>query len=69
MLTRQEDLAENVEAFVSRFGRLQDHIGDKLSNPQLFLQALLAAREAAEMLFGGVDAVEAQAKSVGLIED
>lgn len=24
------DLAEKVEAFVSRFGRLQDHLGDKL---------------------------------------
>jgi hypothetical protein len=25
-----EDLAERVEAFVSRFGRLQDTLGDKL---------------------------------------
>jgi hypothetical protein len=29
----------------------------------------LAAREAAEMLFGVVDAVHAQAKSVGLMQD
>lgn len=29
-LDNDEDLAERVEAFVSRFGRLQDTIGDKL---------------------------------------
>jgi len=29
-LSRQPALAEKVEAFVSRFGRLQDHIGGKL---------------------------------------
>ena len=29
-LEKDEDLAERVEAFVSRFGRLQDTIGDKL---------------------------------------
>ena len=29
-LTTREDMAEKVEAFVSRFGRLQDHIGEKL---------------------------------------
>lgn len=29
-LTSRDDLAEKVEAFVSRFGRLQDHIGEKL---------------------------------------
>jgi len=29
-LASREDLAEKVEAFVSRFGRLQDHIGEKL---------------------------------------
>ncbi len=29
-LATQGDLAEKVEAFVSRFGRLQDHIGEKL---------------------------------------
>ncbi|HEY5581514.1 MAG TPA: hypothetical protein VIK56_10170 [Rhodoferax sp.] len=33
---------------------------------QLFLQALLAAREAAKMLFGIVQAIEAQATAVGL---
>ena len=29
-LTNQPEVAEKVEAFVSRFGRLQDQIGDKL---------------------------------------
>ena len=29
-LEKREDLAEKIEAFVGRFGRLQDHIGEKL---------------------------------------
>ena len=29
-LSEREDLSEKIEAFVSRFGRLQDHIGEKL---------------------------------------
>ena len=29
-LASHEDLAEKIDAFVSRFGRLQDHIGEKL---------------------------------------
>jgi len=29
-LTEHPELAEKVEAFVSRFGRLQDHLGEKL---------------------------------------
>ena len=29
-LTHREDLAEKIDAFVGRFGRLQDQIGDKL---------------------------------------
>ncbi|MEJ1958970.1 MAG: hypothetical protein WDM70_05520 [Nitrosomonadales bacterium] len=29
-LARHEELAEKIDAFVSRFGRLQDHIGEKL---------------------------------------
>ena len=115
-LATQGDLAEKVEAFVSRFGRLQDHLGEKLiprfaallgespktlldalgfaermqwidsaeafigarklrnllvheymSDEQLFLQALLAARDAAEVLFETVKAVETQAIDIGLI--
>ena len=29
-LAKNQEVAEKVEAFVSRFGRLQDHIGEKL---------------------------------------
>ena len=29
-LSDREDLAEKIDAFVSRFGRLQDHLGEKL---------------------------------------
>ncbi len=29
-LPEREDLAEKIDAFIGRFGRLQDHIGDKL---------------------------------------
>lgn len=29
-LQQREDLAEKIDAFVGRFGRLQDHIGEKL---------------------------------------
>jgi hypothetical protein len=116
-LASREDLAEKVEAFVSRFGRLQDHIGEKLlprfaalldespkslldvlayaekmewvecaeefvgarklrnllvheyrSDAEQFLQALMAAREASEMLFGIVRSVEAQALVFGLAD-
>ena len=114
-LTTRDDLAEKIDAFVSRFGRLQDHLGEKLiprfaallgeapqsvldvlayaekaqwvesaeafigarklrnllvheymSDTQLFLQALLSAREAAEMLFRAVAAIEAEAAVLGL---
>lgn len=30
VLAKREDLAEKIDAFVGRFGRLQDHIGEKL---------------------------------------
>jgi hypothetical protein len=114
-LSTRDDLAEKIDAFVGRFGRLQDHLGEKLiprfaallgeapksmldvlayaermqwlesaeafigarklrnllvheymSDTQLFLQALLSAREAAEMLFRTVAAIEAQAATIGL---
>ncbi|MBE0475444.1 hypothetical protein [Rhodoferax sp.] len=114
-LHERDDLAEKVDAFVSRFGRLQDHLGEKLiprfaallgespksmldvlayaekmqwidkaedfigarklrnllvheymSDAQLFMQALLAAGQAAEMLFGTVAKLEAQATALGL---
>ena len=116
-LASRDELAEKVEAFVSRFGRLQDHLGEKLiprfaallgetpkslldvlayaekmqwlasaenfigarklrnllvheymADAQLFLQALLAAREAAEMLFHTVTVIEAEAVAIRLNE-
>ena len=116
-LGKRDDLAEKVEAFVSRFGRLQDHLGEKLiprfaallgespksmldvlayaekmqwiesaegfvgsrklrnllvheymSDAQLFLQALFTARDAVEMLFKTVGAIEAQAAALGLMD-
>ncbi len=114
-LATRDDLAEKIDAFVSRFGRLQDHLGEKLiprfasllgeapksvldvlvyaetmqwvesaetfigarkprnllvheymSDTQLFLQALLSARESAEMLFRTVAAIETEAAALGL---
>lgn len=114
-LATRDDLAEKIDAFVSRFGRLQDHIGEKLiprfaallgeapksildilayaekmqwvesaevfigarklrnllvheymSDTRLFLQALLSARESAEMFFRTVAAIEAEAAALGL---
>ena len=114
-LEARPELAEKVDAFVSRFGRLQDQIGEKLiprfaallgespksmldvlayaekmqwidsaeafigarklrnllvheymTDVELFLQALLAAREASEMLFSAVVAIEAEAASISL---
>ena len=32
-LGKQPALAEKVEAYVSRFGRLQDHLGEKIAAP------------------------------------
>ena len=116
-LAEREDLAEKVDAFVGRFGRLQDHIGEKLlpafaklvgAQPKslldvmafaermgwvdnaeefigarklrnllvheymteagLFLEALLKARTATELLFGAVAAAEREAAARGLGE-
>ena len=116
-LAENQEMAEKVEAFVSRFGRLQDHIGEKLvprfaalfgevpksmidsmvwaekmqwvqsaedffsarklrnllvheymSDSVLFLESLLAAREAAEMLFGVITSLEFEARSINLAE-
>lgn len=52
-LSSRDDLSEKIDAFVSRFGRLQD---------------LLSAREATEMLFRTVAAVEAEASALGLLK-
>jgi len=62
-LAQREDLAEKIDAFVSRFGRLQDHIGEKLiprfaallgSTPKSLLDSLAYAEKA-----GWVESAEA----------
>jgi hypothetical protein len=62
-LAQREDLAEKIDAFVSRFGRLQDHIGEKLiprfaallgSEPKSLLDNLSYAERS-----GWIDSAEA----------
>ncbi len=62
-LAKREDLAEKIDAFVGRFGRLQDHIGEKLiprfaallgSAPKFLLDNLAYAERA-----GWIDSAEA----------
>ena len=115
-LVKREDLAEKIDAFVGRFGRLQDHIGEKLlpafarvvgeqpkslldviafsermgwvkdaeefvgvcklrnllvheymTEPALFLDALVTAKPATELLFNVVANIKQEAKKLGLI--
>lgn len=110
------EVAEKVEAFVSRFGRLQDHLGEKLlprmaalvgersktlldtlalaerldllasadafiaarrlrnalvheymHDAQTFLDSLLAAEQACDMLFQVVEKAQAEAVRLGLV--
>jgi hypothetical protein len=117
-LEKREDLAEKIDAFVSRFARLQDHIGEKLiprfasllgespksfldvlayaervgwidsaeefigarklrnllvheymSNPELFLEALLSADHATHQLMEIVTRMRLQAQSISLIAE
>ena len=114
-LVTHEDLAEKIDAFVGRFGRLQDHIGEKLlplfarlvggrpkslldvmafsermgwvenaeefvatrklrnllvheymTEPELFLDALISAKPATELLFGVVANINQEAKKLEL---
>lgn len=113
----QPEVAEKVEAFVSRFGRLQDHLGEKLlprmaalvgersktlldtlaiaerldmlasadafiaarrlrnalvheymHDAQTFLDSLLAAQQACDMLFQVVEKAQAEAVRLGLAD-
>ncbi len=115
-LAKREDLAEKIDAFVGRFGRLQDQIGEKLlpafarliggqpkslldviafaermewvenaeefvgarklrnllvheymTDTALFLDALRAARPAAELLFGIVATIKQATQKLGLL--
>ena len=59
LLEEDPDLAERVEAFVGRFGRLQDTIGDKLL--PLFLSAL------GEKISAAIDNLD-RAERLGLIK-
>ena len=117
-LEKREDLAEKNDAFVSRFARLQDHIGEKLiprfanllgespkslldvlayaermdwidsaeefigarklrnllvheymSNPELFLEALLSADRATQQLIKIVSRMRQQAQAISLIAE
>lgn len=66
LLSQRDDLSEKIDAFVSRFGRLQDHIGEKLiprfaalvgENTKTMLDALAFAEKMgwlddAEVFFG-----------------
>ena len=114
-LSERKDLAEKIDAFVGRFGRLQDQIGEKLlpafvrllggqvkslldildyaermewvssgeefigarrlrnllvheymTEPDLFLEALLAAKPATELLFQIIQSVKREALSRGV---
>lgn len=114
-LADREDLAEKIDAFVGRFGRLQDHLGEKLlpafarlqggqpkslldvlayaervgwiasaeefigvrklrnllvheymTEAELFLDALLSAQTATEMLLDVLDRVSKEAHELGL---
>jgi hypothetical protein len=116
-LATREDLAEKIDAFVGRFGRLQDHIGEKLlpavcrllggqpktlldvlsyaermewlenaeefvgtrklrnllvheymTEPQLFLEALLAARPATERLFQVFAKIKEEVRMRGVLD-
>ncbi len=115
-LPEREDLSEKIDAFVGRFSRLQDHIGEKLiprfasllgespkslldvlayaekmgwvrnaeefigarrlrnllvheymADARLFLEALIAAKSATELLFGVVAAITAEATTRGIL--
>jgi hypothetical protein len=48
-LEQQPDLAERIDAFVARFGRLQDHLGDKLT-PEMLRQMLETPKTAIDNL-------------------
>ncbi len=116
-LVDHPNLAEKVEAFVSRFGRLQDHLGEKLlprmaalvgergktlldtlaiaermdwldnaddfiaarrlrnalvheylQDAQIFLESLLAARDACEMFFAVIENTHAEIVRLGLLQ-
>jgi len=117
-LADREDMAERIDAFVGRFGRLQDHLGEKLlplfvklqggqpkslldvlayaermgwvanaeefigtrklqnllvheymTEVELFLNALLTAQSASQLLLDVLDRVNCEAREIGLVAD
>lgn len=62
-LASQPVLAEKVEAFVSRFGRLQDHIGGKL----LPRYAALVSEPACDMFFNTIESVALDLRRLGVM--
>jgi hypothetical protein len=57
---------ESAEAFIGARKLRNLLVHETMSDTQLFLQALSSAREAAEMLFFTVAAIEAEASVLGL---
>ncbi|CAK0775427.1 conserved hypothetical protein [Gammaproteobacteria bacterium] len=116
LLSKREDLSEKIDAFMGRFGRLQDHLGEKLLpafarlvggqpkslldvltfsermgwiesaeefvstrklrnllvheymiQPDIFLETLLSAKAATELLFRIVANIQQEAVACGLV--
>lgn len=70
--------AERLDAFVGRFARLQDHLGDKLlprfselvgAAPRSLLDAVLAADDACKLLYDTVERVHSWAKENDLLQE
>jgi uncharacterized protein YutE (UPF0331/DUF86 family) len=59
---------ENAEMFIGARKLRNLLVHEYMSDAELFLQALLTAREAAEMLFDAVTAIEAEAVAVGVLK-
>jgi uncharacterized protein YutE (UPF0331/DUF86 family) len=57
---------ENAEVFIGARKLRNLLVHEYMSDAELFLQALLAAREAADMLFVAVTAIEKEALAIGL---
>ncbi len=58
--------AESAEVFIGARKLRNLLVHEYMSDTRLFLQALLSARESAEMLFRAVAAIEAEAAALGL---
>ena len=59
---------ENAEIFIGARKLRNLLVHEYMSDAELFLQALITAREAANMLFDAVNAIEAEAVAVGVVK-